>query len=255
MELTDKEWERYARHIILDEVGEAGQKRLLASQVLIVGGGGLGSPLALYLAAAGIGTIGIIDDDKVELSNLQRQIVHDEANIGRAKTQSLAASLARFNSDIKIVTHEARLMETNAREILTGYDLIADGSDNFLTRYLINDMCFHLKKTWVSAALSRFEGQLSVFKPYLGSGHPCYRCLYPDMPPSDLIPRCEEAGILGSIAGVMGSLQATEILKEILGLGESLSGRLMLYDALTPAFTMLKIRKNPDCLFCALQTN
>jgi len=253
MELTDHQLERYARHVILDEVGEEGQEKLLAAKVLIIGAGGLGSPLALYLAAAGIGTLGIMDDDDLDLSNLQRQIAHDTAFIGKAKTASITRAIERINPDIKIVKYQERLTEANASALLSRYDIVADGSDNFPTRYLLNDHCFHLKKTWVSAALLRFEGQLSTFKPYAGAHDPCYRCLYPEMPPADLIPRCDQAGILGSVAGVMGTLQTTEILKEILNIGDSLSGRLILYDALIPRFTTVTVKKNPSCILCAAQ--
>src|SRR6266700_4154708 len=206
MELTEEQFQRYARHLILDEVGEEGQEKLLTSRVLVVGAGGLGSPMLLYLAAAGIGTIGIIDHERVD--------------------------------------------PDNATEIIAGYDLVADGSDNFATRYLLTDLCFRLKKPLVAAALSPFEGQISTFKPYLGAGHPCYRCLFRDPPPPDLVPRCETAGILGAVAGVLGTLQAVEVLQELLQLGESLDGTLLLYDALRARFHRVKLPKDPDCPTC-----
>jgi adenylyltransferase/sulfurtransferase len=249
-ELTDQQLERYARHVVLDEVGEAGQLRLLNAKVLVVGAGGLGAPLSLYLAAAGIGTIGLVDDDTVDLSNLQRQIVHGTADIGRPKVDSAADTLARLNPDIRVIRHQRRLTAESGAELIGQYDLIADGSDNFRTRYLLNDLCIQSGKTLVSAALLRFEGQLATFKAHLGSPHPCYRCLFSEEPPADLIPRCETAGIFGAVAGVMGSLQATEVLKEALGLGESLSGHLLIYDALDVTFRKIRVKRHPDCPSC-----
>ncbi len=250
MAISDAELERYARHIILDEVGEEGQEKLLASKVLVVGAGGLGSPLLLYLAAAGVGTLGIVDDDEVELSNLQRQIVHANDRIGSAKVESAARTLAALNPDVRVVPVKARLAAENAMALIAGYDLVADGSDNFATRYLLNDACYFARIPLVSAALLRFDGQLATFKPYLAGGHPCYRCLFPEPPPQDLIPRCEEAGIFGAVAGVMGSLQAVEVLKELLGLGDSLSGHLLVYDGLAAAVRKLKVPRAPDCALC-----
>ena len=250
MELSDAQFERYARHLVLDEVGEEGQQKLLAAKVLVVGAGGLGSPLLLYLAAAGIGTIGIVDDDAVDLSNLQRQIVHATESIGRPKVESARQTLRHINPEVKVVLHRERLGEGNAAPLVGAYDLVADGSDNFATRYLLNDMCFRLRKPLVGAALAPFEGQLSTFKAYLGPPHPCYRCLFREPPPPDSVPRCETAGILGAIAGVMGTLQATEVLKEILGLGESLSGNLLIYDALRAGFQKIKLPRDPDCPTC-----
>lgn len=249
-ELSDRQLERYARHVILDEVGEEGQLRLLQARVLVVGAGGLGTPLLLYLAAAGVGTLGVIDDDMVDLSNLQRQVIHDETSVGRPKVESAARRLKAMNPETRVIQHQERLTAENIASIIAGYDLIADGSDNFKTRYLLNDVCFRAKKPLVSAALLRFDGQLSTYKAYLGDGHPCYRCLFPDLPPPDLIPRCEEAGILGAVAGVMGTLQAAEVLKEILGLGDSLSGRLLIYDALAAEFRKVKVPKDPACPCC-----
>ncbi|MDE2227505.1 MAG: molybdopterin-synthase adenylyltransferase MoeB [Alphaproteobacteria bacterium] len=248
--LSEEQFRRYARHLILDEVGEEGQAKLLKSRVLVVGAGGLGSPLLMYLAAAGVGTLGIVDDDEVDLPNLQRQIVHATSSIGRPKTASARATLAALNPDIRVETHAIQLDERNARDIVAGYDLVADGSDNFATRYLLNDLCYQLRKTLVGAALSPFDGQLSTFKAYLGPPHPCYRCLFREAPPPDSVPRCETAGILGAIAGVMGTLQAVEVLKEILGIGSSLSGTLLLYDSLATDFHKIEIPRDPDCPTC-----
>ncbi len=252
-ELTDEQFHRYARHLILDEVGEAGQARLLASRVLVVGAGGLGAPLLLYLAAAGVGTLGVIDDDVVELSNLQRQVIHATDRIGTAKTASAAEAIARINPGIAVIQHPVRLAEANAAGIISAYDLVADGSDNFKTRFLVNDVCYAAGKTLVTAALLRFDGQLATFKAHLGEPHPCYRCLFPEPPPPDLIPRCEEAGILGALAGTMGALQATEVLKELLGLGEGLSGFLLIYDALAATFRKIRVRRDPACPLCSGQ--
>jgi len=251
--LTDLQLERYARHVILDEVGEAGQEKLLASSVLVLGAGGLGSPMLLYLAAAGVGRIGVVDDDRVDLSNLQRQVVHRTASLGEPKVDSARATLAAINPDITVETHSQRLDAGNAEALVANYDLVADGSDNFATRYLLNDACYLAKKPLVSAALLRFDAQLSVFKAYLGPPHPCYRCVFPDLPPPDLVPRCEEAGIFGAVAGSVGALQATEVLKELLGLGESLSGRLLIYDGLATEFRTLKISRDPACRLCGAQ--
>jgi adenylyltransferase/sulfurtransferase len=217
---------------------------------LVVGAGGLGSPLLLYLAAAGVGTLGVIDDDVVDLSNLQRQIVHATESIGLPKVESAKRTLFHINSEVKIETHQARLTEANVANYVGAYDLVADGSDNFATRYSLNDACFRLKKPLIGAALSPFEGQLSTFKAYLGPPHPCYRCLFREPPPPDSVPRCETAGILGAIAGVMGTLQATEVLKEILGIGESLSGALLIYDALRADFHKIKLPRDPECPTC-----
>ena len=249
-DLSDRQLERYARHVILDEVGEKGQVRLLEAKVLVVGAGGLGAPVLLYLAAAGVGTLGMIDDDTVDLSNLQRQVIHDEASIGHLKVESAARRIQAINPDIRVIAHRERLTAGNVARVIADYDVIADGSDNFSTRYLLNDACFAAKTTLVSAALLRFDGQLSTYKAHLGEGHPCYRCLFPEPPSPDLIPRCEEAGILGAVAGVMGTLQATEVLKEVLNLGDSLSGRLLIYDALSAEFRKVKVPKDPHCPCC-----
>jgi molybdopterin/thiamine biosynthesis adenylyltransferase len=250
MDLTEAQFHRYARHLILDEVGEEGQERLLRSRVLVVGAGGLGSPLLLYLAAAGVGTLGIIDHDRVDLTNLQRQIVHATERIGMAKVESAKSAVAAVNPEIRVEALAEQLTAANAERVIAGCDLVADGSDNFATRYLLTDVCFRLRKPLVAGSLAPFDGQLSTFKPYLGAGHPCYRCLFREPPPPDLVPRCETAGILGAVAGVIGTLQAVEVLKELLGLGESLSGTLLMYDALRAGFHRVKIPKDPLCPTC-----
>lgn len=248
-ELTDAQFERYARHLILDEVGEAGQAKLLAARVLVIGAGGLGSPVALYLAAAGVGTIGLVDYDKVDATNLQRQIAHSQDAIGRRKVDSAAATIARLDPAIRVETHDFKVAADNVDALVDAYDLVVDGSDNFATRYLVHDACYFAKKPLVSGALLRFEGQLSTFKAYDGR-HSCYRCVFPEAPPAGLVPRCEEAGILGSVAGVIGTLQATEVLKELLGLGTSLAGRLLIYDALETEFRRIAVPRDPDCALC-----
>lgn len=255
MELSEEQFRRYARHLILDEVGEEGQEKLLGSRVLVVGAGGLGSPLLLYLAAAGVGTIGVVDDDRVDITNLQRQIVHATERVGDLKVDSAAETLGRINDGVRVETHPLRLGPDNAAELIGRYDLVADGSDNFATRYLLTDLCARLKKPLVAAALSPFEGQLSTFRPYLGDGHPCYRCLFREPPPPDMVPRCEEAGILGAVAGVLGTLQAVEVLKELLGLGDSLGGTLLIYDALRARFHRIRIAKDPDCPTCGVRAS
>jgi adenylyltransferase/sulfurtransferase len=252
MELSEEQFRRYARHLILDEVGEEGQEKLLQSRVLVIGAGGLGSPLLMYLAAAGVGTIGIVDDDRVDITNLQRQIVHATNRVGDLKVESAQDSLARINDGIRVETHPLRLGTENAAALIERYDLVADGSDNFATRYLLNDLCTKLRKPLVAAALSPFEGQLSTFKAYLGDGHPCYRCLFREPPPPGMVPRCEEAGILGAVAGVVGTLQAVEVLKELLDLGDSLDGTLLIYDALRARFHRIRIAKDPDCPTCGV---
>lgn len=246
--LSDEALARYARHVILPEVGEEGQVKLLNASVLIIGAGGLGSPLLLYLAAAGLGRLGIIDHDVVELSNLQRQIIHDGDQLGQAKVQSAKDRIAALNPDCQIEAHRARLDSTNATSLFAKYDIIADGSDNFATRYLVNETCYRLKKTLVSAAVVRFEGQLTSF--HTAEGGPCYQCLYPEAPPAHLIPRCSTVGIFGAITGVLGSLQATEVLKEILGLGKSLNGRLLLYDGLATSFHEVHYQRQNACPLC-----
>ncbi len=248
--MDDDQLERYARHIILREIGGAGQQALLRARVLVVGGGGLGSPLIYYLAAAGVGTIGVVDDDVVGLSNLQRQILHRTADIDTPKVDSAARAVAALNPDIRLVPHRERLTQANARALIGSYDIVADGSDNFDTRFLLNDVCFALGRTLVSGAILRFDGQLSTFKAHLGAGHPCYRCLFPAPPPPEMIPNCAEGGVLGALAGTIGALQATEVVKEILGLGRSLSGRLVMHDALEMTFRTISVPKDPDCPLC-----
>lgn len=250
MELNDEQFHRYARHLILDEVGEEGQEKLLESRVLVVGAGGLGAPLLMYLAAAGVGTLGIVDDDEVDLTNLQRQIVHATGSVGRRKTESAKETIAALNPGIYVVTHDMRLDADNAAEIIAGYDLVADGSDNFDTRYLLNELCYQAGIPLVAAAMLRFEGQLFTFRRDDDAPTACYRCIFPEAPPEDLVPRCEEAGILGALAGVMGTLQTTEVLKELLGLGESLAGRMLIYDALNTGFHTINVPRNPDCALC-----
>ncbi|MFQ5783703.1 MAG: ThiF family adenylyltransferase [Alphaproteobacteria bacterium] len=253
MDFTDDQLLRYARHIILPEVGGEGQARLLAARVLVVGAGGLGSPLLMYLAAAGVGTLGVVDDDRVDLSNLQRQIVHATSRVGAPKTASARATLAEINPEVRVETHAERLTAANAPALIGAYDLVADGSDNFATRYLVNDACYLAKKPLVSAAMLRFDGQVSTFKAYLGGDNPCYRCLFREPPGPGLIPSCSEAGILGALAGTLGALQATEALKEILGIGDSLSGSLLLYDALSTTFQKVLIKPDPECPLCGPQ--
>lgn len=247
-ELSDEQLERYARHVILQEVGEEGQLALLNARVLVVGAGGLGSPVLLYLAAAGVGTLGIVDHDVVDLSNLQRQVIHSTDEVGDPKVRSAADRIADLNPDIKVIQHRTRLGPSNADELVSDYDIVVDGSDNFEARYLLNDACYRAKRPLVSAALQRFEGQLAVYKAYADG--PCYRCLFPAPPDPDLVPRCDTVGILGAVAGVMGCLQATEVLKLILGLGNPLVGRLMLYDALDQTMRTIKTSKDPDCPTC-----
>ncbi len=251
-ELTDAQLERYARHVVLDEVGEDGQLKLLQASVLVVGAGGLGSPLIQYLAGAGIGRIGIVDDDTVDISNLQRQTIHRLEDVGKPKAESAADFVRRLNPEIKADVHATRLIEGNAASLIAQYDIVADGTDNFRTRYLLNDLCVQMKRTLVSAALLRFDGQLGVFKPHAGADYPCYRCIFPEEPPADLIPRCETAGIFGAVAGILGSLQATEVLKEVLGLGDTLAGRLMLYDGLSSQIRIVKVKRRPDCPSCGV---
>lgn len=250
MELTEDQFHRYARHLILDEVGEEGQEKLLASRVLVVGAGGLGTPLLMYLAAAGVGTLGIVDDDTVDLTNLQRQVVHTTAAVGRLKTESARATLAALNPDVKVELHDVRLTAENVADIVPAYDLVADGSDNFATRYLLNDACYLAGIPLVAAAMLRFEGQLFTFRRSDAAPTACYRCIFPEPPPDELVPRCEEAGILGALAAVMGSLQATEALKELLGIGETLAGRMLIYDALATGFHTIRVPHDPGCTLC-----
>lgn len=249
MEITEERLHRYARHIILDEVGEEGQIRLLQSRVLVIGAGGLGSPVLMYLAAAGVGTLGVIDDDVVDITNLQRQIAHTTARVGISKVDSATETIAALNPEIRVVGYKERLTPANARAIIAKYDLVADGSDNFTTRYLVNDACYLERKPLVTAAMLRFEGQATTIKAY-EEGKPCYRCIFPSAPPPELAPRCEQAGIFGALAGVVGAMQATEVLKELLGLGTGLAGRLLLYDAIDVMMRTVNIPKNSDCPLC-----
>ncbi|QHS50320.1 molybdopterin-synthase adenylyltransferase MoeB [Edaphobacter sp. 12200R-103] len=245
--LSNEEIARYSRHLILPEVGMEGQQKLKAAKVLCVGTGGLGAPMALYLAAAGVGTIGLIDFDVVDESNLQRQIIHSQSTVGMLKVDSAEQMLKDLNKNVNIIKHNTMLTSANALEILKDYDVIADGTDNFQTRYLVNDACVLLKKPNAYASIYRFEGQASVFGTEQG---PCYRCLYPEPPPPGLVPSCAEGGVLGILPGLLGVIQATETIKLILGLGEPLIGRLLLVDALGMNFRTLKLRKNPDCPVC-----
>jgi molybdopterin/thiamine biosynthesis adenylyltransferase len=249
MSLSDEELERYARHIVLRQVGGTGQARLKAAKVLVVGAGGLGSPVILYLAAAGVGTIGVADFDAVSLSNLQRQIAHRTADIGRAKTASARDAAQAINPHVNMQAHDEKITAQNALEIIGPYDVVADGSDNFETRFLINDACYFAKKTLVSAAVTEFDGQLATFKAHV-PGCPCYRCIFAEAPPAETVPNCSEAGVLGAAAGVMGTLQALEVIKEITGIGESMAGRLLIYDALATRFRTVRVKPDPECRLC-----
>src|ERR1700690_2156017 len=248
MELNDAEIRRSSRHLILPEVGLEGQKKICSASVLCIGAGGLGSPIAMYLAAAGIGQLGIVDFDSVELSNLQRQGIHGTPDVGRLKTQSAAETIPRINPHVRVVRHDTRLTSENALEIIRPYDIVVDGTDNFPTRYLTNDACVLLRKPNVYGSVFRFEGQASVFAPHLGG--PCYRCLYPEPPPPGAVPSCAEGGVLGVLPGVIGLIQATEILKLVLGKGTSLLSRLLLFNALDMKFRELKLRRDPQCPLC-----
>src|SRR5437868_3871452 len=246
--LTAEQRERYSRHLLLPEVGIEGQQKLLDAKILLLGAGGLGSPAALYLAAAGVGTLGIVDSDEVDLSNLQRQVIHSSERIGVAKVDSAEQTISALNPDVKVVKHQVRLGADNSMEILPDYDIVVDGLDNFPTRYLLNDASVRLKVPVVSAAILGFEGQLSVFKPYEG---PCYRCLFPVPPPAELAPSCGANGVLGVLPGTMGLLQATEVIKLILGQGDPLIGRLLMYDAIADTASEVKVRRDPDCPVCS----
>jgi molybdopterin/thiamine biosynthesis adenylyltransferase/rhodanese-related sulfurtransferase len=246
--LTAEQRERYSRHLLLPEVGPDGQQKLLDAKVLLLGAGGLGSPAALYLAAAGVGTLGIVDNDEVDLSNLQRQVIHSSERIGVSKVDSAEQTINALNPDVKVEKYPVRLGPDNIVEIISGYDIVVDGLDNFPTRYLLNDASVRLRIPVVSAAILGFEGQLSVFKPYDG---PCYRCLFPVPPPAELAPSCGANGVLGVLPGTMGLLQATEVIKLILDEGEPLIGRLLMYDALAATTTEVKVRRDPDCPICS----
>lgn len=249
MALSDDEVERYARHIVLHEVGGPGQLKLRAARVLVIGAGGLGAPLLYYLAAAGVGTIGIVDHDTVSVSNLQRQIVHTTGRVGEPKTKSARTALTALNPHVEVVEHQERISAANAIDLVSRYDVVADGCDNFPTRYLVSDACYFARKTLVSAAVGQFDGQISTFKPHErgpdGERLPTYRCLMGELPPRGLFPACEEAGILGALPGIVGSMQAMEVIKEILGIGESLAGRLIMYDALAARFYETRLAWNP----------
>ncbi len=248
MELNNDEIRRYSRHLILPEVGLGGQKKICSASVLCIGAGGLGSPIAMYLAAAGIGKLGILDFDSVDFSNLQRQIVHGTEDVGRPKTQSAKETINRINPNVEVVIYNTRITSENALDIIRPYDIVVDGTDNFPTRYLTNDACVLLKKPNVYGSIFRFEGQASVFAPHLGG--PCYRCLYPEPPPPGMVPSCAEGGVLGVLPGIIGCIQATEILKLALGKGSSLVGRLLLFNALDMKFRELKLRRDPKCPLC-----
>ncbi|MGD0386254.1 MAG: molybdopterin-synthase adenylyltransferase MoeB [Solirubrobacteraceae bacterium] len=246
--LSAEQRERYSRHILIPEIGESGQRKLLEARVLLLGAGGLGSPTALYLAAAGVGTIGVVDNDVVDLSNLQRQVIHTTERIGVAKVDSAEQSIKALNPDVEVVKYQTRLDASNIMEIIAGWDIIVDGVDNFPTRYLLNDASVRLQIPVVSASILGFDGQLSVFKPYDG---PCYRCLFPVPPPAELAPSCGANGVLGVLPGTMGLLQATEVVKLIVGAGEPAIGRLLLYDALAATLTEVKVRRDPACAVCS----
>ncbi len=245
--MTAEQRDRYSRHTLLPEVGVDGQLKMLNAKVLLVGAGGLGAPTALYLAAAGIGTLGLVDDDVVDASNLQRQVIHNTERIGTPKTESARLTIEALNPDVNVVEHRARLDASNIIELLSDYDVIVDGADNFPTRYLLNDASVRLRKPVVSASILSFDGQISTFVPFEG---PCYRCLYPTPPPAELAPSCSANGVLGVMAGTMGLLQANEVLKLVLGIGEPLIGRLLLFEALSTRFTELKVRRDPNCPIC-----
>jgi molybdopterin/thiamine biosynthesis adenylyltransferase/rhodanese-related sulfurtransferase len=245
---TPEQRQRYSRHFLLPEIGVDGQQKLLDAKVLLLGAGGLGAPVALYLAAAGVGTLGIVDDDEVDVSNLQRQVIHTTGRVGMPKVDSAEETIKDLNPDVNVVKYETRLDASNIMEIIEGYDVIVDGVDNFPTRYLLNDATVRLGIPVVSASILGFDGQLSVFKPHDG---PCYRCLYPVPPPAELAPSCGANGVLGVLPGTMGLLQATEVIKLVIGIGEPLVGRLLLYEALSATFTELKVRRDPECPICS----
>ena len=249
MTFSDEEIERYARHLVLAEVGGPGQQKLNAARVLVIGAGGLGAPVIQYLAAAGVGTIGIVDDDAVSLSNLQRQVIHDTAAVGRPKVESARDFVARINPHVAIEMHPLRITPENAADLISAYDIVADGSDNFDTRYAVSDACFHAGKTLVTAAVGRFDGSLTTLKPHerdtQGNPNPTYRCIFPEPPPAGLLPTCAEAGVLGALTGVIGSMQALEVIREIVGMEGGLTGKLLLYDARAPRFDTLSYRWDP----------
>ncbi|MEZ5843278.1 MAG: molybdopterin-synthase adenylyltransferase MoeB [Hyphomicrobiaceae bacterium] len=247
--LTREEIDRYKRHLVLREVGGQGQQRLKGARVLVVGAGGLGSPLILYLAAAGVGTIGVVDDDVVSLDNLQRQIVHETGSVDGPKVESARTAVARLNPHVEMIPHAMRIDAANALDLITDYDIIADGSDNFATRYLVSDACYLARRTLVFAAVGPFDGYVTTFKPHQrkpdGAPWPTYRCLFPEAPPPETVFNCSEVGVLGAVVGVVGTLQATEVLKEVLGIGDSLAGRLLIYDALRARFDEIRYAWDP----------
>lgn len=248
MSLSDDDLERYARHIVLREIGGPGQARLRKARVLSLGAGGLGSPLLLYLAAAGVGTLGVVDDDSVDLSNLQRQVLHATDAVGLAKTESAQRSLRAVNPGVEVVAHTLRLTAGDAEDIISGYDIVCDGSDNFDTRYLLNETCARLGRPLVAGAIGQWDGQLSVYDP--ANGSPCYACVFPDRPAEGLAPTCAEAGVVGALPGVMGSLMAMEVIKLICRAGEPLTGRMLIYDALAAETRTLKLKRDPECGVC-----
>jgi len=247
MALRDDQIERYSRQIILPNVGGKGQEKILKARVLVIGAGGLGSPCALYLASAGVGKLGIVDSDKVELNNLQRQIIHSTQNVGKLKVESAKERLSAVNTDIEVIPHNIRLTSQNIMDVIKDYDMVVDGSDNFPTRYLVNDACVLSKKPFSHGGIFRFDGQAITIVP--GEG-PCYRCLFPEPPPPGLVPSCQEAGILGAVAGVIGTIQANEVLKFILGMGNLLVGKLLIFNALDSSFRQVKVPKDPNCPVC-----
>jgi adenylyltransferase/sulfurtransferase len=247
IDFTDEQIERYSRHIILPEVGGVGQAKMLEAKVLLIGAGGLGSPAGYYLAAAGVGNLGIVDFDTVDLSNLQRQIMHSTERIGQLKTESAKKTIQNLNPDVKVKLYNERLTSANILDIFEDYDYILDGTDNFSTRYLINDACVMKNKVNIHGSILRFEGQATVFKPKVG---PCYRCLYPEPPPPGLVPNCQEGGVLGVLAGIIGNIQAAETLKMILGIGKPLIGKLLLYDAMNTDFRKLNLKRDTNCPVC-----
>lgn len=249
-ELTTDEVRRYSRHLIIPDVGMTGQKRLKNAKVLVIGAGGLGSPALLYLAAAGVGTIGIAEFDEVDESNLQRQVIHGQSDVGKSKAQSAKESIAETNPYVKVVLHEGRLDNDNVMDVFAGYDLIVDGTDNFATRYMVNDAAYFLGIPYVWGSIYRFDGQASVFAPMLGDDLPCYRCLYPEPPPPGMVPSCAEGGVLGVLCAAIGSIQVNEAIKLLAGIGDPIAGRLMIYDALEMEYRKLKVRKDPNCALC-----
>ncbi len=257
MEFNEEQIERYARHILLPDIGGTGQAKLLESRVLVVGAGGLGSPVLLYLAAAGVGTLGVIDPDTVDLSNLQRQVLHTTDRVGVDKVESAEQALKAINPDVRLELHKGRIDASNAIDLIGRYDVVADGTDNFETRFLINDAAYFAKVPLVSAAILRFDGQLATFKAFDRDGEgghgPCYRCIFREPPPPGQIPSCAEAGVLGALCGVMGSLQATEVIKELLGIGDTLSGTLMMYEGLAAEFRRIAVKADPGCPLCGDQ--